>query len=134
MNLLVSNQEHFEALYPTENYYDMYHYDFLGVVDTETWQINKGGQWPSLWRTPLWVYLEIYKVSLRDYLARDYEVPELVNPNLYEPVTEEIFERDLDETSILLAPTFCKVEGFAMETHDATMQQLSAFLSDLLGE
>ena len=131
--LLVSNQEHFETLYPNENYYDMYHYEFMGIVDTKTMQINKGGLWPSLWRMPLWIYLEMYKVTLGDYLARNYTPPELVNPNLYEPVSDEIFERDLDETTVLLAPTFSKIDGFVIE-HDETMKKLGAFISDLLGE
>ena len=102
----VSSEDYFRFLYPEENYFHMWHYEFLGVVDEVTMQINKGGKWPTLWRCKLWKFLEKYGVHFSDYIEGKYVPPALVDMWDFEPCDTEDKLKHAGPTRVL------RVEGF----------------------
>ena len=103
----VTSEDYFRFLYPGENYFDMWHYEFLGIVDDVTMQLNKGGKWPTLWRCKLWKFLEKNEVHFADYLEGQYVAPKMIDVLDFEPC-------DTEETLKHAGPTrvIPRVEGF----------------------
>lgn len=108
----VTSEDYFRFLYPHENYFDMWHYEFLGIVDEVTMQLNKGGKWPTLWRCKLWKFLEANKVHLADYISGNYTPPAFVDVLSFEPCKTERSMHEGAPKRILYTPNCAKVEGF----------------------
>ena len=72
--LLVTNSEHYEFLYPELQFFKELYYCWWGV--DANYQLVINGAFPSLYSCPLWQFLSRYNITLGDFLANDYKIPE----------------------------------------------------------
>lgn len=88
-SLLVGNAEHYAFHNPHHDYYGAWHYEWIGITDLITFQLGKGGQFPALYRCPLWVFLNRHKISYGDYITGKYPIVTSVFPNDYTIVCDD---------------------------------------------